>query len=207
MVTNNLYKTILDIGCGNQPWKHRLVAHGLEYSSLDLEQNAHNNVDYVCAIDGQLPKQLSKRDAFDVLLCTEVLEHVVDWNAAFSNLASILRRDGILILTIPFLYQPHEIPNDYWRTTKYAIKVFAESYGFAIVEEKAVGSGLDVLGTILSCSHSLPVTRSLRSKVVSGLANKWLQVGLWLAKSTIGKRNVEINSPYYLSNVCVLLKK
>ena len=56
------------------------------------------------------------RDAFDVVLSTEMLEHAREWSQVIDNLKLVLRPGGILLLTtrsrgFPF----HEAPHDFWR--------------------------------------------------------------------------------------------
>lgn len=56
------------------------------------------------------------RASFDVVLSTEMLEHVRDWPTVVDNLKGVLRPDGILLITtrsIGFAY--HGFPYDFWR--------------------------------------------------------------------------------------------
>ncbi len=114
--------------------------------SLDIQQNAAGTVEFIGALDAPLPDALP-RDAFALVLCTEVLEHVTRWDRAFANLASLLASGGRAIVTSPFVYPLHEEPHDYWRPTPHAMRNAAESHGLHVVEERRLGNGWDVLGT------------------------------------------------------------
>lgn len=65
---------VVDVGCGEQPLRSLIESCGGNYTSVDVIQNKKNNVDIVADISSiPLPS-----DSFDVIICTEVLEHCFD---------------------------------------------------------------------------------------------------------------------------------
>jgi SAM-dependent methyltransferase len=59
---------------------------------------------------------------FDAVLCCNVLEHVFDLEAAVEGLARLVRDDGALLASTPFVYPLHDEPGDYWRPTQHALQ-------------------------------------------------------------------------------------
>jgi len=54
--------------------------------------------------------------AFDVLISTELLEHVRDWRAVVSNFKRVVKPHGLLLATTrSFGVDFHRHPFDYWR--------------------------------------------------------------------------------------------
>lgn len=66
------------------------------WHGLDVE--AGPGVDIV-ADATSIPDMYPFREAYDVVLCTEVLEHVEDWPAVVRNAAWSLKPGGVLVLT------------------------------------------------------------------------------------------------------------
>lgn len=100
---------VLDVGAGVGPYRP-LFAH-CEYRAHDFAQEPatmghYTPLDYVSDI-GSIP---APDDSFDVVLCTEVLEHVPEPIAAVRELARILRPGGRLLLSAPLGSILHQEP-------------------------------------------------------------------------------------------------
>lgn len=194
---------VLDAGCGEQPLRSGLERSGFRYHSLDVRQNAKGSVEYVGAIDAQLPAAMP-RESFALIVCTEVLEHVAHWDRAFANIASLLTRGGRAIVTSPFVYPLHEQPHDYWRPTPYAVRDAAETHGLKLIEERRLGDSWDVLGTVLSATWTFPADARFGSRVRAAIARR-AHAWLWRALDSGSLRSrVELRGPWFLSTLAVL---
>lgn len=190
---------VLDIGCGEQPLKKYFEQTHL-YKGLDHCQNSKNNIDYLTTIDNP---RLSLEDQFDIIICTEVMEHVFDWKIAFENMAKLCTASGVILITCPMFYPLHEEPYDFWRPTPYAISKFAELNGFNIVLEKRIGDGKDILGTLLSYSYFYPQDKKLSTIISAKLVNR---VRNFILKKLFNKNRILMESPFFMSNLFLLKK-
>lgn len=199
---------VLDIGCGKQPFKPIFEQLGFQYCGLDYKQNATNSVDIIEAIDTEFMAKYPDIQSYDFLICTEVLEHVAQWNIAFKNIFALTKKGGKVLITCPHFYQLHEEPFDFWRPTPYALEFFAKQAGFKIIENIKAGDGWDVLGTLLGNFHGFNQKMKInyKYKLIYRLLNL---VKKWLFDELESKRlssKIGVNSPLYLSNVFVLEK-
>lgn len=194
---------VLDIGCGRQPFRQRLESFGYTYTSLDTQQNLEETVDVVCAIDEALPEVVSRRGPYQFIFCTEVLEHVADWNIAFKNIASLLAPNGRVLITCPHFYQLHEAPYDFWRPTLHALEFYAWREGLKTLHKEAAGDAWDVLGTLLPNIKPIPSNPHLLARLAARVFF-WSKNALWDALSKRQIQNfVQLKSPFYLSNVVI----
>lgn len=104
------------------------------------------SVDYVCDIHdvSSVPEH-----HFDVIVCTQVLEHVERPVDALRQLHKLLKQDGHLICTVPFLAHIHYVPTDFYRFSIDAICSALEIAGFEVLEARNSGNALVTLGSLL----------------------------------------------------------
>jgi SAM-dependent methyltransferase len=108
---------LLDIGCGNSPFRHLLDPAISEYQGIDVEEAAsfgYRNPDTIY-YDGKVIPFAD--ESFDALLCTEVLEHVFDPTQLIREMHRVLRPEGFAVVTIPWSARFHYQPFDYHRYT------------------------------------------------------------------------------------------
>ena len=82
------------------------------YTVTDMKK--WKEVDFVCDIS-DMPEELLK-DTYDIVVCTEAIEHIKDWKTAILNLMKLTKVGGFILLTSRskgFGY--HSFPNDFWR--------------------------------------------------------------------------------------------
>ena len=100
-------------------------------------------------IVGDVTQLPIREQSFDVVLCSEVLEHVYDHSLAITEIYRVLKKGGEAILTIPMLYHIHGDPEDYGRYTEsYLLRKFTES-GFTSVKIIPQGGYWSVLADMI----------------------------------------------------------
>lgn len=199
---------VLDVGCGRQPFRSLLESRGLRYFGLDTQANEDQSVAFVAPIDGELPPELSAAGPFEFILCTEVLEHVADWPAAWNNLRNLLAPGGRLLITCPHVYPLHEEPYDFWRPTPHALRAFAQRYEFRVLEQQQIGDGWDVMATVAMATSPRAVRGTLNP--LAYLLAAGVRIGrkllFWSAGWAFMHRWIHTPSKLYLSNLIVLEK-
>jgi len=84
-----------------------------------------------------ITSEIQIEEKFDLVLCTNVLEHIFDVKPAIKNLNYLLKENGQLVISVPFIYPLHDEPKDFWRFTEHALnKLFSD---FKILTIKRTG--------------------------------------------------------------------
>jgi 2-polyprenyl-3-methyl-5-hydroxy-6-metoxy-1,4-benzoquinol methylase len=97
---------VLDAGCGSGHFSAALVAHGCTVVGTDIAERALERARETAPgaefrllePDGGLP---AGHGEFDLVWCSEVLEHVPDAGALLADIRRVLRPSGRLLLTTP----------------------------------------------------------------------------------------------------------
>jgi SAM-dependent methyltransferase len=104
----------------------------------------------------------------DCVLCTEVLEHLPDPQACVREAHRLLREQGRLIASVPFLYPVHPDPGDYQRFAPDGLRLLFGA--FAEVDILSMGGDLGTIGLLAEVSarhlRSAPLPMRLLGRMV-----------------------------------------
>lgn len=96
------------------------------YSLVTLDITDSTRPDVVADITNYNPH--IPDESFDALMCTEVLEHVVDPFAAIRELRRIVKTGGHILFTTPLNARIHGPAPDCWRFTEFGLKVLFRDF-------------------------------------------------------------------------------
>jgi SAM-dependent methyltransferase len=150
---------VLDVGCDCKPYWPLFEPYARRYVGADVARTTPQ-VDVV----GSASTIPFASGSADVVVCSQVLEHVPDPAAALAEMARVLKPGGRVFLSTHgnFIYHPH--PTDYWRWTQDGLrKLFEDGGDFDEIELFPNGGTGHCLAYLLAVYCHL------------GLKKKWLR--------------------------------
>lgn len=131
---------VLDLGCGRKPYAS-LLAAAQQHIGCDIVDGP--KVDVLIAPEQPLP---FADNAFDAVFSSQVFEHVADLDFTLREIRRVLKPEGLLVVSVPFLYQVHGIPHDYRRLSEYGATQLLKGFSMqALYKQGAIGSTLAML--------------------------------------------------------------
>ena len=163
---------LLDVGCGIMPYKELILNGGkvTSYTGLDFE----NSLDEEYAMGkpdffwkGEIIPAAD--NSYDTILATEFFEHCPEPERIMKEIRRVLRKDGVLIFTVPFLWNLHLVPYDEYRYTPYSLKRHLTFAGYSEINLEALGGFDASLAQMLAIwLHQRPMSK-LQKKILSTL--------------------------------------
>jgi len=159
---------VLDIGCGQKPYYPYFAANVDEYVGVDLDEDnpmadLHAPVEDLPVEDG----------SFEVVLCTQVLEHAGDPDQAVSELFRVTAPGGRVLVSTHGVQVYHPSPVDHWRWTHTGLELlFLRNGAWASVTVRPVGGIATCLTAIVAIYVSLTFRRAHLGFVARGMV--WL---------------------------------
>ena len=134
---------MLDYGCADVPYRP-FFGPDVDFVAADLPGNPHATL--LLRDDGTVP---APDGAFDAVLSTQVLEHVVDPALYLRECHRVLRPGGRLLLSTHGTFVYHPDPVDLWRWTCGGLQEAVRRTGFEIDRFEGVlglaGTGVQLL--------------------------------------------------------------
>lgn len=144
---------VLNIGSGSKKISSCIVNSDIRaFCGVDVVSDAH---------------RLSFRnEKFDALLMESILEHVIDPFLVIAEAHRVLKKGGMIFVEMPFMYELHQSPVDYYRFTLPGLENLCKDF-------ERVDSGVDIgpTGTLNA------VIRNYFALVFS-FGNSWLYESL-----------------------------
>lgn len=146
---------VLDAGAGDSPYR-QYFDHAT-YEAADhckRPERPYTHVSYVCDLTS-IPVESNR---YDLVLCTQVLEHVPRPQETLKEFSRVLKSGGKLWISAPFFYEEHEVPHDFFRYTQFAWRHMMEQAGLRIDRLNWVSGYYGTLAYQLDMAwHSLPM--------------------------------------------------
>lgn len=122
---------LMDFGCGRKPYRNLFSV--AEYIGVDVEESGHEktNMQVDVYYDGKIlpfPDQ-----TFDSVFSAEVFEHIFDLEPVLDELNRVSKPGAHLLITVPFVWEEHEVPYDFGRYSSYGLTYLLEKHGFEIL--------------------------------------------------------------------------
>ena len=103
---------VLDLGCGTGAFFSELGERKCNIISLDISERdiakakdfAQDISGYLGSVVGDVTTPPFKKGVFDVIICSEVLEHLNSPEKAVGIIESLLKDDGVALITVPWLW-------------------------------------------------------------------------------------------------------
>ncbi len=133
---------LLDVGCGTKPY--RALFNVSEYVGLDIDSARSRQRGVAdCFYEGNVFP--FPDESFDSIICSQVLEHVFNPDEFLSEIARVLKVNGEIIITVPFVWDEHLQPFDYARYSSFGLRALLERQGFRVCIHRKLGADASVL--------------------------------------------------------------
>lgn len=196
--------SVLDLGCGTMPYKELIAENSAitSYTGVDIENPIYQKTQKPdCFWDGfEVPLESS---IFDNAILIEVLEHMPKPENTLKELSRLLKKDGNLLITVPFLWTLHDVPNDEFRYTPFALKRMLEDSGFEIVNLESFNNWHGSMASMLS----LYARRGCPMKYRKLFSILILPIVKYLMRKDSGSRKTNFSEGQMITGLWCLAKK
>lgn len=114
---------------------------------LDVENRLkHADLNYQASLNEPIT-HITK--LYDSAILSDVLEHLARPEIALASIHRMLKKQGVLMMTVPFLYGIHEAPYDFRRFTRFGLEYELKKAGFTRIEIHEIGGIISAIATLI----------------------------------------------------------
>jgi len=139
------YQKVLIVGSGNDPYRNLFKENMEKYIRFDIE-----SYDGKTDIVGDILNSKLEDESFDCIFAIEVMEHLENPFIFASEIKRILTNNGLLVVSVPFIFHLHADPSDFWRPTKMGLLHLFKD--FSDIKIKSQGNRFHSILDLLSTS-------------------------------------------------------
>lgn len=201
MLKDCLDGRLLDFGCGSKPYKTLLQVS--EYIGVDIETSGHDHSKEQIDVYYNGKDLPFEDESFDSIFSSEVFEHLFNLPEILDELHRVLKTGGNMLITVPFVWDEHEIPYDYARYTSFGMQHLLENHGFQIIHSRKTTNYVATIFQMWAAyiyQHIFPKSKVLRIALTPLFITPITVLGL-LVSWVLPK-----NYNFYHNNVLVVQK-
>ncbi|TMK57567.1 MAG: class I SAM-dependent methyltransferase [Actinobacteria bacterium] len=145
---------LLDVGCGTKPYAPFFAAAVAEYVGVDVGNPA-------AELEGTVEEIPVPDESFELVLCTQTLEHVDDPGRAVRELRRVVAPGGRVLASTHGVQVYHPDPDDYWRWTHAGLeRLFRENGSWSAVTVTPASGTAACIGMLVATFIDLPAKRA-----------------------------------------------
>ena len=175
---------LLDVGCGIKPYEPFFAGAIAEYIGVDVANPA-------AELEGTVEEIPVPDGSFELVLCTQTLEHVEDPSRAVRELRRVVAPGGRVLASTHGVQVYHPNPGDYWRWTHAGLERLFRENAFWSTVTVTPGSGTTAcIGMLVSTYMALLAKRAR----VPALADPFIAAVNAVAR-TIDRGSAQLRQP------------
>jgi SAM-dependent methyltransferase len=157
---------VLDVGCGPKPYYPFFAERAVEYIGVDVVENP------AAELRGAVEELPVDDESFDLVLCTQVLEHCDDPAQAVRELRRVTAPGGRVLASTHGTQVYHPSPQDYWRWTHAGLsRLFTEHASWSSVNVSPGAGTATTLAMLLSTYVEIALRRTALARPPVWLLN------------------------------------
>lgn len=158
--------SVLDLGGGTVAEYHKLIKGGFTTVSLNIDTEAKPDI----VADLENPLDIPDTQ-YDGAILMNVLEHVFNYQQLLNETFRVLKKDGSVLIVVPFMFPIHPSPNDFNRFTDQALERMLKATGFSSIKITPIAPGVMKVRHLMISRHIPHRLATIYEKISLPIAN------------------------------------